>query len=65
MDGGDSPLLGRGLGLGRSARDSGALELSEACSLFESVLKAESSKDELSRRFGLGSVCDPSSDAPP
>lgn len=48
VDGGDSPLLGRGLGLGRSARDSGALELSEACSLFESVLKAESSKDELS-----------------
>lgn len=48
VDGGDSPLLGRGLGLGRSTRDSGALELSEACSLFESVLKAESSKDELS-----------------
>lgn len=48
VEGGDSPLLGRGLGLGRSARDSGALELSEACSLLESVLKAESSKDELS-----------------
>lgn len=45
--GGDSSLLGRGLGLGRSARVSGALELSETCSL-DSVLKAESSKDESS-----------------
>lgn len=46
-EGGDSSLLGRGLGLGRPDGDSGAPALSETCSL-DSVLKAESSKDESS-----------------
>lgn len=43
----EASFLGRGLGLGRSAWDSGAPALSETWSL-DSVLKAESSKEDSS-----------------